>query len=95
MSDVSRNETLLRLHKPGWESTDHQVASALSPTVREAATRALETFRGEAHSLFDLRPERRPHLQEVRLSDVDSGEVVGGEGGEDLPFERWFPMPVV
>jgi RES domain-containing protein len=46
-----------------WNAPGEHRVLYLNRTVRMAALQAVENFRGEAHSLFDLRVERRPHLQ--------------------------------
>jgi hypothetical protein len=63
----------------------------LNRTVRMAALQAIENFRGEAHSLFDLRPERRPQLQAFRVPDGDYVDAVSAEGIAALGLPEAYP----
>jgi len=63
----------------------------LNRTIRMAALQAMENFRGEAHSLFDLRPDRRPHLQAFAVPSDDYVDVVSPEGIVALGFPATYP----
>jgi hypothetical protein len=51
-------------------------------------------FESNEATVFDLRPERRPELLEVELSEVDSADAVSGEGLASLGLPAGYPFGV-
>jgi RES domain-containing protein len=74
-----------------WNAPGEHAVLYLNRTVRMAALQALENFRGEAHSLFDLRPERRPHLQAFTVLQARYVDVVTPEGIAALGLPDGYP----
>lgn len=107
MRYVARGGAYYRVCKPAWADCGDTAPSAvrggrwnapgehrvlyLNRTVRMAALQAVQNFRGEAHSLFDLRPDRRPHLQEFEVAAGDFVDVVTPEGVADLGLPAEYP----
>lgn len=107
MRHVRRGGTYYRVCKPGWTDcadTRHSrirggrwnppgghAVLYLNRTIRMAALQAVENFRGEAHSLFDLRPDRRPHLQAFAVSSDNYVDVVTPEGIAVLGLPSTYP----
>lgn len=107
MRHVQRGGTYYRVCKPGWldcADTSHaQIRGGrwsaggehrvlyLSRTIRMAALQAHTNFSGEAHTLFDLRPDRRPHLQGVDVPRADFVDAVTEEGMSALRLRAAFP----
>jgi RES domain-containing protein len=69
-----------RLRGARWNAPGEHGVLYLNRTVRMAALQAHENFRGEAHELFDLRPERRPHLQVFGVPAAEYVDAVSAEG---------------
>ena len=107
MRHVPRGGTYYRVCKPDWTecgdtsfsqvrggrwnaSGQHRVLY-LNRTVRMAALQAVENFRGEAHSLFDLRPERRPHLQAFDVPRAEYVDAVTDAGLQELGLPATYP----
>lgn len=106
MKHVRRRGEYYRVCKPDWTDCGDTAFSLrggrwnppgeyrvlyLNRTVRMAALQAHEHFRGEVHALFDLRPERRPHLQAFQVPDADYVDVVTGDGIEALGLPPTYP----
>lgn len=109
MRHVGRGGTYYRVCKPGWgdcadtafslrggrwNPPDEYRVLYLNRTVRMAALQAVENFRGEAHSLFDLRPERRPHLQSFAVPRSEYVDAVTDEGVLALGLPSGYPEGV-
>lgn len=74
-----------------WNAPGEHAVLYLNRTLGMAALQALENFRGEAHSLFDLRPERRPHLQTFGVAEADYVDAVTAEGLRALALPNTYP----
>lgn len=74
-----------------WNPPGEYPVLYLNRTVRMAALQAVENFRGEAHSLFDLRPERRPHLQSFTVPRADYVDAVTDAGVLALGLPAGYP----
>lgn len=72
-----------------WNAPGEYGVLYLNRTVRMAALQAMENFHGEAHSLFDLRPERRPELQAFGAPQGEYVDAVtdGGLAALGLPAD--------
>lgn len=107
MRHLPRAGTYYRVCKPDWTDCadtsfsqlrggrwnapgEHRVLY-LNRTVRMAALQAVENFRGEAHSLFDLRPERRPHLQGFDIARGEYVDAVTDPGVQALGLPLEYP----
>jgi RES domain-containing protein len=107
MRHVQRGGTCYRVCKPGWtdcaDTSHSQIRGGrwnapgehrvlyLNRTIRMAALQAHDNFRGEAHSLFDLRPDRRPHLQAFDVPRAEYVDVVSDEGVLALALPATYP----
>ena len=106
MRHLQRGGPYYRVCKPDWTDcadTAHSLRGGrwnppgeyrvlyLNRTVRMAALQAVENFRGEAHSLFDLRPERRPHLQAFDVARGDYADAVTDAGVLALGLPAAYP----
>lgn len=80
-----------RIRGGRWNAPGEHAVLYLNCTVRMAALQAHENFRGEAHSLFDLRPERRPHLQAFAVSDAEYVDAVTDAGVVALGLPAAYP----
>lgn len=110
MKWVSRGGTYYRVCKPDWTDCADTSFSRiwggrwnapgeygvlyLNRTLRMAALQAVENFRGEAHSLFDLRPERRPQLQAFGVPEDEYVDAVTDEGLTSLGLPIDYPEGV-
>lgn len=110
MRRIPRGGSYYRVCKPGWtdcaETSFSQVWGGrwnapgahrvlyLNRTVRMAALQAMENFRGEAHSLFDLRPDRRPQLQAFGVPQDEYIDAVTDEGLAALGLPVEYPEGV-
>lgn len=107
MRHVQRGGTYYRVCKPGWMDCadtshaqlrggrwnapgEHRVLY-LNRTIRMAALQAHTNFSGEAHTLFDLRPDRRPHLQGFEVPRAEYVDAVTAEGVQALGLPATFP----
>lgn len=107
MRHVRRGGTYFRVCKPGWaDCADTQYSQIrggrwnpagehrvlyLNRTIRMAALQAVANFSGEAHSLFDLRTDRRPHLQAFAVSSDDYVDVVTPDGIAAVGLPPTYP----
>jgi RES domain-containing protein len=80
-----------RLHGGRWNAPGEHGVLHLNRTVRMAALQAHDRFRGEAHSLFDLRPERRPDLQAFEVERAAYVDAVTDSGLEALGLPPAYP----
>lgn len=80
-----------RIHGGRWNAPGGHEVLYLNRTERLAALQAIENFRGEAHSLYDLRPERRPHLQSFSVADDDYVDAVSEAGLRSLRLPADYP----
>lgn len=80
-----------QIHGGRWNPPGPHAALYLNRTEHLAALQAIENFRGEAHSLFDLRPERRPDLSTVEVPATQVVDAVTGEGLEALGLPASYP----
>lgn len=110
MRRIPRGGSYYRVCKPGWaDCTDSSFSQVhggwwnapgahrvlyLNRTVRMAALQAMENFRGEAHSLFDLRPDRRPRLQAFDVPQDEYVDAVTDEGLAALGLPAEYPEGV-
>jgi RES domain-containing protein len=85
------NTSHSRIRGGRWNAPGEHAVLYLNRTVRMAALQALENFRGEAHSLFDLRPERRPHLQTFGVPAAGYVDVVTADGVRALGLPAGYP----
>jgi RES domain-containing protein len=74
-----------------WNAPGEHAVLYLNRTVRMAALQAHDNFRGEAHSLFDLRPERRPDLQAFAAPRAEYVDVVTDDGIAALGLPPTYP----
>ena len=107
MIRIRRGGAYYRVCKPEWSDCTDTAFSAvyggrwnppgehrvlyLNRTVRMAARKAIENFAGEAHSLFDLRPERRPSLQTFAVEEAEYVDAVTDPGVESLGLPVSYP----
>jgi RES domain-containing protein len=75
-----------------WNAPGEHRVLYLNRTIRMAALQAHDNFRGEAHELFDLRPERRPHLQAFEVPRTEYVDVVTDEGVRALDLPEAYPV---
>lgn len=106
MRYLARGGEYHRVCKPEWSDcsdTRHSLRGGrwnppgsfevlyLNRTERTAALQALANFRGEAHSLLDLRPERRPELQGFEVAEGEFVDAVGSEGLVEIGLPADYP----
>ncbi|HEU4883692.1 MAG TPA: RES domain-containing protein [Longimicrobium sp.] len=107
MRRVGRGGTYYRVCKAGWtdcgDTSHSQIRGGrwnapgahrvlyLNRTIRMAALQAHDNFTGEAHSLFDLRPDRRPHLQGFDVPRADYVDAVTDDGVVALGLPATYP----
>jgi RES domain-containing protein len=84
-------DTTFSLRGGRWNPAGEFRALYLNRTMRMAALQALENFRGEAHGLFDLRPERRPHLQQFDVPRAPYVDAVTADGLAALELPAAYP----
>jgi RES domain-containing protein len=87
-------DTRFSLQGGRWNAPGTFPVLYLNRTLAMAALQAIENFRGEAHSLFDLRPERRPHLQEFEVPSAEYIDVVSAEGIAACGLPEHYPEGV-
>lgn len=110
MRSLTRSGTYLRVFKPDWTdpldtapSRTHggrwnppESFGALylcrDRSVAAANVRAQHV--GRAVGLFDLKPERRPHLLQAHVPRSDCLDVVSAEGIAEVRLPRDFPFGV-
>jgi RES domain-containing protein len=107
MRRIGRGGAYYRVCKPGWSDCadtaysqlrggrwnapgEHRVLY-LNRTIRMAALQAHDNFKGEAHTLRDLRPERRPHLQQFDVPRAEYVDAVTDEGLRALGLPATYP----
>jgi len=66
----------------------------LNATIAVAAANARKNYESEIATLYDLRPERRPHLQLVEVSPFRFIDVVTRQGVRALRLPAAFPYGV-
>ncbi|MGZ3504160.1 MAG: RES domain-containing protein [Vulcanimicrobiaceae bacterium] len=110
MQPISRGGTYYRVFKPDWanplDPTYSKIAGGrwnppgefgavyLNQSIEVAAANARAQHQGRAIGLFDLRPERRPHLLEMRVTDATVVDVVTESGIVGLHLPKRYPFGV-
>ena len=110
MPSIERGGTYFRVFKPGWgDPLDASFSSAkggrwtpvgefgavyLCATIGVAAANVRARHAGRAIGLFDLRPERRPSLLEVRVPACMVADIVSDYGIRAAGLPPEYPFGV-
>jgi hypothetical protein len=110
MQAATRAGTYFRVYKPDWTNPLDNTFSktvggrwnapgtfgvlSLNSTLIVAAANARRQHRGRAIGLFDLRPERRPWLLQVKVPKSTVLDLVSEQGVRGLRLPEHFPWGV-
>jgi|SRR5579863_10261839 len=80
-----------KLYGGRWTPRGEFAGLYLCATADVAAANARRQHVGRAIGLFDLRPDARPHLVDVEVSDLVVADAVSDEGVADLRLRPSYP----
>ena len=87
--------TYSKLRGGRWNPPAEFGALYLNQTTIVAAANARRNYENEIATLFDLRPEERPHLLEVAVAPAPFLNVITAAGLNALKLPKAFPLRVL